>query len=78
MFRSTMRIEVGRYPNGKLKVIVHHEEDSFFWKSNLTKCLKFEIEKLRLEVLLAIDLWNRKHHRLFERLWNSMKETKEK
>jgi len=69
-----MKIEVGRYPNGNLKVIVHHEEDSFFWKSNLTECLKFEIEKLRLEVLLAIDLWNRNYHRVFEELWKQLKD----
>lgn len=73
MKRFSMRIEVGRFIDGSLKVIVHHEDNSYFWKSSLTECPKFENEKLKLEVLMMADLWNKKYHKLFDLLWNSMK-----
>lgn len=68
-----MRIEISRYPDGRLKVIVHHEENSYFWKSNLTECLTFPDEKHKLEVLLMVDWWNRKHHKDFEVYWNYLR-----
>ena len=58
--------------DGSLKVIVHHEEDSYFWKSSLTECPKFDNEKLKLEVLAMVDLWNKEYHKEFEVLWGSM------
>jgi len=67
-----MRIEVSRFIDGSLKVIVHHEEDSYFWKSSLTECPKFENEKLKLEVLTMVDMWNKEYHEEFELLWDSM------
>ena len=63
-----MKIEVSRFMDGRLKVIVHHEESSYFWKSSLSECPRMEDEKLRVESLLALDWWNREHHEEFERL----------
>jgi len=68
-----MRIEISRFKNGRLKVIVHYDEDSNFWKSDLTECLAFSKEKDKIEATLAIDLWNRKYHDKFEHLWQIMK-----
>ena len=67
-----MRIEVGRFKDGRLKVTYRHEDNSYFWKSDLTECPRFEDEKLKLEVLFMVDWWNKKHHKEFELLWNSM------
>jgi hypothetical protein len=67
-----MKIEVSRFKDGRLKVIIRHEEDSYFWKSSLTECPKFENEKLKLEVLMMVDWWNRKGHKEFELSWNSL------
>jgi len=68
-----MRIEISRFKDGRLKVIVHYDEDSNFWKSDLTECLAFSKEKDKIEATLAIDLWNRKYHDKFEHLWQIMK-----
>jgi len=67
-----MRIEVSRFRGGKLKVTYRHEDNSYFWKSDLTECPTFENEKLKVEVLMMVDSWNKKHHEEFELLWNSM------
>lgn len=67
-----MKIEVGRFKDGRLKVVIRHEESSYFWTSSLTECPSFENEKLRLEVLMMVDSWNKKHHREFELLWDSL------
>jgi hypothetical protein len=67
-----MKIEVSRFRDGRLKVIVHHQEDSYFWTSSLTECPKFQNEKLKLEVLIMVDWWNREHHKEFQLLWNSI------
>lgn len=63
-----MKIEVNRFKDGSLKVIVHHEEDSYFWKASLTECPKIENEKLKLEVLMMVDWWNGEHHEEFKHL----------
>ena len=68
-----MKIEISRFKDGRLKVIVHYEEDSNFWKSDLTECLAFSKEKDKIETTLAIDLWNKKYHKKFEQLWEVMK-----
>ena len=68
-----MWIEISRYSDGRLKVIVHHQGNSYFWKSNLTECLTFLDEKDKLEALLMVDWWNRKHHRDFEVYWNYLR-----
>jgi len=72
MKRFDMEIEVSRFKDGRLKIIVHHKENSYFWASSLTECPKFENEKLKLEVLMMADWWNKEHHREFELLWNSL------
>jgi hypothetical protein len=69
-----MKIEVSRFKDGELKVTYRHENNSYFWKSDLTECPKFENEKLKLEVLMMVDWWNKKHHTEFELLWNSLLE----
>jgi len=58
-----MKIEVSRFKDGKLKVIVRHEENSYFWRSNLTECPKFENVKHILEVLMMVDWWNKEYYR---------------
>lgn len=67
-----MKIEVSRFKDRRLKVIVHHEKGSYFWKSNLTECPKFENVKDLLEALIMVDWWNKKHHEEFELLWDSL------
>jgi len=67
-----MKIEVSRFKDNRIKVIVHHQEDSYFWVSCLTECPKFENEKLKLEVLMMVDWWNKEHHKEFGLLWNSL------
>ena len=68
-----MRIEISRFKDGRLKVIVHYEEDSNFWKSDLTECPAFPKLKDKIETTLALDLWNRKYHDRFEHLWEVMR-----
>lgn len=69
-----MRIEISRFKDGRLKLIVHYEEgDSNFWKSDFTECPTFPQLKDKIEFTLAIDLWNRKYHRKFENLWENMR-----
>jgi len=64
-----------RFPNGHLKVLIQHEENSYFWKSNLTECPPFSDEKDRIEVLTMVDHWNKEHHDEFEVWWNSRRNT---
>jgi len=54
-----LRIEVERFPNGNLKVIVRFEPTSNFWKRDLTWCPSFEEVKLLVQTLLSIDTMNR-------------------
>lgn len=68
-----MKIEISRFKDGKLKVVVHHENNSYFWKSDLTECVKFENLKDELETLVMTDCWNKKYHKQFEELWNFVK-----
>lgn len=64
-----MKIEIGRFRDGRLKVVVQHEETSYFWEHSLTECIVEEDEKLRLETLLMVEHWNEEHHKEFELLW---------
>ena len=54
-----MKIEVERFPNGNLKVIVRFEPPSNFWKRDLTWCPSFEEVKLLVQTLISIDTMNR-------------------
>jgi len=54
-----MKIEVERFPNGNLKVIVRFEPSSNFWKKDLTWCPSLEEVKLLVQTLLSIDTMNR-------------------
>jgi hypothetical protein len=72
MKRFEMKIEVSRFKDGKLKVIVRHEENSYFWKSDLTECPRFQNIKRILEVLMMVDWWNKERHNEFELLWDSL------
>ncbi len=64
-----MKIVIGRFKDGRLKAIVHYEEDTNFWKSELTECLAFPKEKDKIETTLAISHWNENHHDRFEQAW---------
>jgi len=69
-----MYMKVDRFTkDDRLKATAQHEDNSYFWKSDLTECLVFENEKLRIEVLLMIDWWNRTHHEEFDRLWKYLR-----
>lgn len=69
-----MKMEISRFSkDGKLKARARHEDNSYFWKSDLTECLRFDDEKLRIEVLIMVDLWNRKYHEQFEELWQVLR-----
>jgi hypothetical protein len=71
---TKMKMEISRFwKDGKLKAKAQHEDNSYFWKSDLSECLKFEDEKLRVEVLVMVDWWNKKYHDEFEQLWNLLK-----
>ena len=59
--------------DGRLEAIAQHEDNSYFWKSDLTEAIVLKDEKLRIEVTLALDLWNRKYHEKFEHLWEVMR-----
>jgi len=49
-----MKIEVGRFKkDGRLKATTRHEEqDSNFWKSNLTECLRYDDKNWKLKFCL--------------------------
>ena len=68
-----MFMKVKRYKDGRLEAVAQHENNSYFWKSDLTESIVLEDEKLRIETTLALDLWNRKYHDKFEHLWQIMK-----
>jgi len=63
-------MKVKRSPAGNLLAIIQHEENSYFWKSDLTECPTYADEKLKLEVLLMVDWWNNYFHEDFEVWWN--------
>lgn len=66
-----MKIELGRFVrDGRLKATVIHEANSYFWKSDLTEVPKFDDEKLRIEVLVMVDWWNRRYHQRFDQAWS--------
>lgn len=74
MKRSNMKMEIGRFTkDGKLKARARHEDNTYFWKVDLTECLKFDDEKLKIEVLIMVDWWNRNYHCKFEQMWNSLR-----
>ena len=68
-----MTIEISRFKDGRLKVIVNYEKELNFWKSDLTECPAFSKEKDKIETTLSIDLWNRKYHKKFEQLWEVLR-----
>ena len=68
-----MEMKLKRSPDGKLLAITQHEENSYFWKSDLTECLTYPDEKFRLEVLLMVDWWNKLFHTEFEIWWKLLK-----
>ena len=68
-----MRIEIGRFKDDRLKATAQHEDNRYFWKSDLSECLRMKDEKLRIEVLLMVDWWNREYHEEFERLWKYLR-----
>ena len=69
-----MYMKIDRFKkDGRLKATAQHEDNSYFWKSDLSECLVFKNEKLITEVLLMVDWWDREHHEEFERLWNYMR-----
>ena len=50
-----MKVEVGTFPNGQLKVTVVFEPNSNFWKENLTWVPTFREIKLIILALLGLD-----------------------
>ena len=69
-----MKIVVSRFKDGRIKITKEYEkEDSNFWKSDSSECLRYDQKKLEIEVLLMGDHWNKEHHEEFERLWNLLK-----
>ena len=67
-----MKIELERFRDGRLKIIVHHEDSSYFWIPSLTECPKLDNEKLKLEVLMMVDWWNNHYHKEFDLFWKTM------
>jgi len=65
-----MKIVVSRFPDGRIKITKEYEkEDSNFWESDSSECLRYDQKKLELEALLMGDYWNKKYHERFEALW---------
>lgn len=56
---ACMQIEVERFPNGNLKVIVRFEPSSNFWKKDLTWCPSMAEIELLVHSLFAVDGINR-------------------
>lgn len=54
-----MKVEVERFPNGNLKVIVRFEPSSNFWKKELTWCPSMAEIELLVHTLFAADGMNR-------------------
>ena len=54
-----MKVEVGRFHDGDLKVLVHFEPNSNFWKETLTWVPTVREIELILNTLLGIDVINR-------------------
>lgn len=59
--------------NGKLLAVAQHEDNKYFWESDLTEAIVFDDEKFKLEVTLMCDFWNEKYHEEFERLWEYLR-----
>jgi len=68
-----MKVEISRFKDGKLMAVVQHEKNSYFRPQEATECLVFDDQKLRTEVLLMVDWWNRKYHNEFEEFWNYLR-----
>ena len=61
-----MKVEVGRFKDGKLKVKIVFEPNSNFWKDSLTRVSTFEeIDRIH-KTLLGIDTINRLEKREIE------------
>ena len=54
-----MEIKIKRSIKGELLAITQHEQNSYFWKANLTECPRFEDIKMELEVTLMTSWWNK-------------------
>ena len=59
MIRPEMKVEVERFYDGKLKVLVRFESKSNFWKETLTWVPTFKEMELILNSVLGIDAINR-------------------
>ena len=68
-----MKLELCRFNDGKWKLIVRHENSSYFWVSDLTECAKFDNVKDVVEALIMVDYWNRNFHESFEFTWKSLR-----
>lgn len=67
---KTMKVVVGRFKDGRIKITKEYEkEDSNFRESDSSECLRYDQKKLELEALLMGDHWNKEHHERFETLW---------
>ena len=54
-----MKVEVGRFYDGDLKVLVRFEPNSNFWKETLTWVPTVKEIELILNTLLGIDVFNK-------------------
>ena len=59
VFRCSMKVEVERFYDGDLKVLVRFEPNSNFWKETLTWVPTGKEIELILNTLLGIDVVNR-------------------
>ncbi len=59
--------------NGKPLLIVHYEENTNFWKQDMTECPSFPELKDRLEFTLMVSHWWENHHHEFEEKWQWIK-----
>jgi len=53
-----MKVEVEKFPNGNLKVVVRFEPNSNFWKTDLTWCPSLKEVELLVQTLVSIDTMN--------------------
>lgn len=54
-----MKVEIGRFYDGDLKVLVRFESNSNFWKETLTWVPTVKEIELILNTLLGIDVFNK-------------------
>jgi len=59
LFRLTMKVEVERFHDGDLKLLVRFEPSGNFWKADSTWVPTFEEIERILETLLGVDVINR-------------------